>query len=145
MTISDIIIFDVHGEPKPRARFKASKTGHVYDIGTADGWRERFWLQAKENVPTEPWTGPIGIDLIFYFSRPQRLQRKKDRNCLIACDKVADNDNLEKAVWDEMQNMGFFVNDKQICDNRTRKFYVARKGFGRRAPGCMVNLWKVST
>jgi len=80
-------------------------------------------------MPGAPLTGPILMEIDFYFLRPKNhfqrdlygnLVRKPDRP--MHCTICRDIDNLAKLVLDSMNGIGY-VDDRQVVDVRLRKKY----------------------
>jgi Holliday junction resolvase RusA-like endonuclease len=81
---------------------------------------------AKEYAPTEPFSGPLIVDFVFIIARPGRLNRKSDPAGLIPCPARPDRDNLQKGTQDALSD--FWIDDGQIYDGRTAKFYAEKDG-----------------
>ena len=84
---------------------------------------------AKSHIPSEPLTGPLIVDFIFIIPRPGRLNRKSDPDGLIPCPARPDRDNLQKGTQDALSD--FWIDDGQIFDGRTAKFYAEKGGDAR--------------
>lgn len=143
------ITFFVRGEPKaqprPKAfakRFGQQWTARVYTPGTAEEWKSQIALAANEHAPLIPYSGPLYLDLTFWFPRPKSHYRGGDPNRGLKPNAPTyhtgkpDRDNLEKAVMDAMTVLGFWQDDGQVCDGPIRKFYHA---YGQ-PPGCRIAL-----
>lgn len=133
--------FWIPGEPKaqPRPRFNR-RTGRAYHApGPIDAWRTLVALHAGMAAPREPLDGPVCLGLTFLMPRRKDRYRKKDANALVWHTSKIDVDNGMKALNDEMENVGWFVNDSQVCDVRVRKLIVAKSGPGSE-PGCIVEV-----
>lgn len=69
--------------------------------------------------------GPIAINVIIDMKVPKSWSKAKKEAALngeVRVIKKPDNDNMEKAIWDSMEQIVYF-NDSQIVDNCCRKFY----------------------
>lgn len=146
------ITFYVPGEPKgqPRPKAFARNFGgkwmaRVYDAGTAENWKSQIAIAAKQFIPAEPLTGPLRVDLTFYFPRPKGHYRSgknahqlKDGAPTYHTSKP-DRDNSEKAVTDALTILGMWVDDSQICAGEVRKLYTD----GHR-PGCQVDIAQIA-
>lgn len=80
-----------------------------------------FWKAiARKHAPDKPMDGPVRLDLAITwegeFDKPRPWHRKPD------------GDNIEKLAWDAMAKAGWFHDDAQIADHRTRKFSGATTG-----------------
>ncbi len=138
------ITFFVAGVPKGQPRVKAYKRGAhagVYDPGTADGWKLQVSISGKQFVPDAPLTGPLRVDLAFYFPRPKGHFRT-GKHAGVMRDTAPmwhtsrpDFDNLAKAVCDQLTVTRFWGGDTQVCDGRILKAYEDGRG-----PGCQVTI-----
>ena len=100
------ISFFVPGTPKAQPRQKAyARNGHAgtYTPSTAEEWKARIRKVAALNLPTEPLSSPIRVDITFYFPRPKNHCRSngqlKDNSPKWHTSKP-DRDNSDKAVLD---------------------------------------------
>ena len=78
--------------------------------------------------PSSPITGPVKLDLTFILPRPRALMRKSDADGWIPHPKRPDRDNLVKGTQDGLSAAGFWLDDSQIFDGRTVKYYAERGG-----------------
>lgn len=140
----------VEGEPagQPRHRARAMPRGRkrrgeeqkyiaqIYSGKTkaATAWKSALAYTAKRHRPTEPITGPVEVWIDVYFSRPQRLSRKKDPDHRLWHDCKPDRDNVEKLILDMLTELGFWGDDAQVCAGAVRKYYVAKGA----SPGALV-------
>lgn len=129
------ISFFVHGTPKGQPRAKACRRGAhagVYDPGTANEWKNQIYIHGKDSVPPKPLTMPLRVDLIFYFPRPKSHFRGKAHQLRDTAPthhtSKPDRDNSDKAVLDQMTQMGFWRDDAQVCDGRIQKLYGCTPG-----------------
>ena len=135
--------FFVVGLPKaqPRAKARAfGKFAQVYNPKTADDWKmivrheaRRAWEASGD---ASPWSGPLRVDLTFYFPRPKAHLRSNGElkpSAPIWHVAKPDRDNLDKGVLDALTNLGLWPDDKQVCDGRIRKLYGAQ-------PGCEITI-----
>lgn len=110
----------VPGYPKGRPRISTP--------GTAEAWKGQIALAFGDILPPEPLTGPVRLWIEAFLPRPKRLCRKMDPDGPILCTSTPDWDNLGKAVSDALEQIGVFVNDKQVVDGRVRCCYHAKGG-----------------
>src|SRR5688572_29383617 len=61
---------DPKGQPRPRA-FAFNGHARIYDAGTAEGWKSQIALAARPYIPFTPLKGPLRLNVIFRFRRPQ--------------------------------------------------------------------------
>jgi Holliday junction resolvase RusA-like endonuclease len=131
--------FFVAGLPKAQPRAKASHFGkftRVYDPGTSNDWKMIVRNEAKKawqaSGDSSPWTGPLCVDLTFYFPRPKNHLRSNGELKPAAPrwhTAKPDRDNSDKSVLDALTNLGIWQDDKQVCDGRIRKLYTQTSGF----------------
>lgn len=140
--MSDAIRFTVRGEPKgqPRPRAFARKMGNkfvarVYDAGTAEAWKSEIAAAAQGHIPREPITGPVSMEMKFFFKRPKSHYRSGRRANELRDDAPdwhtakPDADNLAKAVKDCCKTLGFFKDDSQVCVEKVFKWYPSDGSF----------------
>jgi Holliday junction resolvase RusA-like endonuclease len=99
-----------------------TKTGHTYNPTTTRAaeklLKEFFSLRKKRNMP---WSGPLGVTLTFFFSRPGT--RKSDLHHVTR----PDLDNLIKLVLDSGNGL-LWEDDKQIVFLEAAKHYCSTEG-----------------
>lgn len=123
------IQFHVEGTPKGQPRTRRSKWGGVHTPSDALGWRQRLYVAALPLRPVVPETGAVEVELWFHFLRPKSHFTAKgvvkpkhaDERHLSA----PDLDNLEKAVLDELGDMGFYRNDSQVWRVNKSKLWIS--------------------
>jgi len=114
------------GKPvgKGRPRFNKA-TGHVRTPQKTKDWEEGFSWKAVVAAKRAGWDlsygGPVGVDVVAVFDRPQR-HREYARAWRQG---TPDGDNVLKAVADALQKAGIVKNDTQIVDWRVRCVYGA--------------------
>jgi len=136
--------FFVAGLPKaqPRAKARAfGKFAQVYNPKTADDWKmivrheaRRAWEASGD---PSPWSGPLRVDLTFYFPRPKdhfRANGELKPTAPVWHTAKPDRDNLDKGVLDALTTLGLWSDDKQVCHGFIRKLYSARP------PGCSITI-----
>lgn len=139
--------FFAAGIPKAQPRTKARACGkfaQVYTPKTADDWKMIVRHEAMEawkmsgNHAT--WTGPIRVDMVFYFPRPKGHYRGNGQLKPSAPrwhTTKPDCDNCCKAVLDALTNARLWTDDKQVCIS------VVEKHYANSHPGCRVNVREV--
>lgn len=118
------ITFTVYGPPKPQARHRSTKQGHMYDPSSEV---KRTFMQAlQEERPNNPMEGPLMILLKFYFARPKSHYNKKGLKPNAPVYYVSkgrnDFDNLAKMVCDAMNGI-MYGDDGQIAKAGVMKLY----------------------
>lgn len=145
--------FFVAGLPKaqPRAKARAfGKFAQVYNPKTADDWKMIVRTEAqkawRESGNIQPWTGPLCVNLTFYFPRPKNHFRSNGElkpNAPKWHTAKPDRDNSDKAILDTLTNLGIWQDDKQVCDGRIRKLYTQTSGLFDNlqcAAGCEIEI-----
>jgi len=97
--------------------------------GTVQGWRDAIAAALAGRCPPEPWNGPVSLELVFYFSRTEKLLKPRAPAGVLRHFVKPDADNVEKAVMDAMTRCRVWKDDGRVCDKVTRKRYAA-KGCG---------------
>jgi len=80
-----------------------------------------------------PVAGPVVAHRLFVFSRPKKLQRRKDPLGLLGKSTRPDEDNLSKALVDGVQNGNVIIDDGQLVHGLCGKAYAERDGGSPRA------------
>eukprot|EP01032_Pedospumella_encystans_P008541 gene8541-10126_t len=117
--------FKLPGRPIPWRRPKVNRFGATYNTQTLLLIRIKGILRPQMAAP--PFTGPIIMEIDFYFKRPKKhfhpdlygnLVRKPNRpmNCIIC----RDIDNLAKLVLDSLNGIAY-ANDRQVVELSLRK------------------------
>lgn len=136
-TAAPVLRFFVAGEPKgqPRPRAFAMRIGdkataRMYDSGTADDWKVAVVVEAKQHRPATPFTGPVALQMAFWFRRPKSHYGSGKNAAVLRFDAPKyqvtkpDADNLAKAVMDALTTMGGLWNDDtQVAQLRVVKCY----------------------
>jgi Holliday junction resolvase RusA-like endonuclease len=140
--ITFFVAGDPVGQPRARAFAMRSKSGRalvrMYDAGTADGWRRRVSLAAKQYLPKQPHDGAMAIRMEFYFARPKShyATRGLRTNAPSMHTQKPDADNLAKAVLDELTRAGMWHDDTQVTDLQVQKAWDEQGG-------CQITIWHV--
>jgi len=124
--------FFVEGIPKAQPRLRHTKDGHGYTPDDAKGWRELIWIEARKHRPPEPHLGPVTLIITFYMPRPKGHFSVKGEIRPKCIDErhtsKPDLDNMEKAVKDELENLGYYRNDSQVYCVQKQKLWAAGAG-----------------
>lgn len=130
--MSELIIFTVPVAPVPQPRVKFSSRGGFVKAYTPTsiknsktGERKPHPIVAyKQAIKAccsaayqgPPLTGPLRVDLMFYFPRPNAMRWKKKPmpRVRVFCGGD-DGDNLTKAVWDALNKLAW-EDDTQVCE-----------------------------
>jgi crossover junction endodeoxyribonuclease RusA len=123
----------VHGTPKPQGSKKfvgVAKSGRgilVESCKEVKNWREAVKWAAVEkcevaclNTGDFAFTGPVAVEVDFYFIHPKTGKRR-------ACHAVKpDIDKLLRSTFDALKDAGVFEDDSRICDVTARKHYATQ-------------------
>lgn len=115
----------VYGRPMSQGRPRVYGSGGVQ----ADSPRLVDW---KKNIEAElitnrgrlllPLTGPVRVDLYFYFQRQKK--QKDNTGQSLPHTTIPDRDNLAKAALDCLERARWLKNDAQITDGRIYKEFL---------------------
>jgi len=126
------IHFRVEGLPRPSADVGASVRrgrAHVYDKGTAEGWKQAVWAEALKHRPAKPIEGAVIIMMSFALPRPKTATRLRH-------DRKPDWENLVKPVQDVLTKLGYWSDDCQIDEASVSKYYADAEA----GPGVTVDI-----
>ena len=122
-------------EPQGEARGRATSVGghaRIYTPAKTRAYRAQLAMLASPHRPAAPLLGPLRVEIVAVFSRPQRMQRLSKRTGEVLggysaaeCPHTAkpDADNVAKAVLDALAP--WWGDDAQVADLRVVKRYVA--------------------
>lgn len=115
------------------ARMGVTKAGRriMFNDPSKVAYFKEVALHANRYRPTEPFIGPLRVDLTFVFSRPMRLRTKRSPDGLIHHIVKPDRDNCAKGATDALSECGFWLNDCQIYTGMISKYYAEREGRSR--------------
>ena len=155
------LLFFVAGNPAGQPRIKARFTGKFTQIYTpstivkdgfrrehpATTWKEQIRDAAREQIKSAlvwvQWSGPLRVDLTFYLPRPKSHFRSNGELKPTAPKwhtAKPDRDNCDKLVLDTLTNLGFWADDKQVCDGRIRKLYAPFPANPHAPTGCLIEI-----
>lgn len=140
-------------QPTGKQRARTGKQGFFYTPKKTTQAAEWVRLNVQSILQAEGYTpdpnGVYKIKLVFYFHPPKYARTKKknkelfkkleeSRQSIWAWCKP-DNDNLEKLVWDALNEL-VFVDDSVIAWNETKKIYLKNP---EKSEGVLVKIWKI--
>jgi Holliday junction resolvase RusA-like endonuclease len=138
--------FFVPGEPgarpRQRNRIRWRKYGKPYSQSytpfdhKVNGWKQCIYWHYKRQKATKIETGPVIVDIDFFFCRPKSKQGAGCPEQAYLHDVKPDRDNLDKAVLDALKNAGAFKDDCQVAGGRIMKYWVAKGG----EPGAKITI-----
>lgn len=117
-----------HGQPRAKASSFGGFTRVYNPKGKHDDWKLIVRAAAQERWDGQPFTGPLCVNLTFYFPRPKSHYRSNGElkpNAPRWHTQKPDRDNSDKLILDTLTNLGVWLDDKQVCDGRIRKFYMS--------------------
>jgi len=135
MTIQFRVTGKPEGQPRVKARaVKNKNTGKsfatVYTPKTNAGFKDDVMIQARRHKPVAPLTGPLRVDIEAIFRRPKKHFWTGKRAHLLRDDaptmhtRTPDRDNVDKLILDALTNVGFWLDDCQVCAGEVRKRYA---------------------
>lgn len=136
-----VLRIEVLGKPAPQGSKRAvmHKTlGRPVLIESSKAlpvWREAVVFAARtarENAGWETALGPVSVDIMFLFDRPQSHYGTGRNAGMLKLSApafpvtAADVDKLSRAILDGLTTARVFKDDKQVVELRAVKVYVAR-------------------
>ena len=119
MSLEVIYSLYIDGVPKAQPRPRMTKHGHVYNPDTAKDWKKTvqgaFLLHRKPVI-----LNPCTVEIIFYLRMPKARQSEA---LYLPHTAKPDGDNLEKAVWDALTEIGVWKDDSLIWKHSSEKLY----------------------
>lgn len=91
--------------------------GHVYEGRELKEARLKLRYALVPYVPDEPFDGPLRLVVKWCFPLIKGKQPGTYK------DTKPDTDNLNKMLKDEMERLGFFVNDSRVASEIIEKFW----------------------
>lgn len=127
------LTFQVSGIPKAQPRVKAFRRGNhagVYDPGTADGWKLLVRDEARKAWDGKQFEGTVSVEIEFWMPRPKAHFNKKGlkADAPVYHTSKPDLDNLLKAVFDALTNLGVWRDDSQIASIQSCKSFSSAPG-----------------
>lgn len=128
-------VFCVEIEPmgKKSVRFG---NGHSYKHPDQRKWEKEFANQARIHLPDKPLDGPVRLDFLAVFPRPQYMLFRYKKSGLfkypkglIWYDKKPDSDNVRKSIKDAMKD--FWTDDCKVVFGASLKAYAEIGGSAR--------------
>ena len=113
------------GQPRVRACRRGRHVG-VYDPGTAAYWKGVIIAAARAAYSAPPLTGPVQVDVLFRFPRPQAHIHAGKLKAWAPTYHTAkpDRDNLDKAVLDAIVAAGILSDDAIVAAGTLVKQYA---------------------
>jgi Holliday junction resolvase RusA-like endonuclease len=112
----------VNGIPKAQPRPRMTASGHVYNPGSADAWKETV-RAAFVFFHRRPVTNPVRLRVAFFLPRPKAMKG----GAAVPHTKKPDVDNLLKAVMDSMTAAGVWKDDALVYATEASKWYSTGK------------------
>ena len=149
-----MIRLQVYGQPAPqgsKSAFRNKHTGRIQQVESSKAvkpWRQDVRAAAEDALPGDyaPLTGPLAVQLVFTFPRPQGHWRT-GRNAHLLRDHAPaypagsrnDLDKLCRAVLDAVTSSGLWGDDGQVVHLDAWKVYVGHPD-GLDRPGCLITI-----
>ena len=122
-----MIRFTVYGpfKAKQSARMFVGKDGkpHSFRDPAVTKWQDRVRAAAIPVRPNKPISGPVRMNIIFYFALPQNKVRKDKNKQPFYNSSRPDFDNLCKGVSDALNKL-IWNDDGQVAWVEFRKCYT---------------------
>jgi Holliday junction resolvase RusA-like endonuclease len=119
----------IPGQPIAKGRPRASIQDGRIHMRTPDktaNWTTRAAMEIRRVIGCPMYTGPVRVDVVAVFKRPQRMLAKKWPNRRELHAVKPDRDNIDKIICDALTKAGAIKDDCQVCDGRVQKFYADR-------------------
>lgn len=84
--------------------------------------RKLFTLLLQPHRPDAPFCGPLKLDLKFVYPHNLSATKAERESDLTWHPQKPDWDNAPKTLQDCMSKLGFWADDKQVCDGRVRQY-----------------------
>lgn len=157
---------DPQGQPRPQSQGVLGRDGkayaHVFHRTRKRGkdgvvrdlpitvWRRAIAYAVRSVLPPEPWTGPVRLDVEFYFERTEKLMARKYAGMRLRHASKPDVDNAVKPLMDEMVEKreggivvrrGLIRDDNQVCEVHATKWWADQGAVGG-AVVTLTQLWE---
>jgi len=122
--------FTVPGDAVPKGRPRTARIGGRTITRTptrTENYEAVIKACAAGQAPPSPLEGPLRVTILEVRRRPQRLNRKRDPDDRMPCDKRPDIDNIAKIVLDALDGW-WWHDDGQVCELHATKMYAERGG-----------------
>lgn len=116
----------IPGQPIAKGRARSTRSGHHYTPAKTANWTTRAAMEIRRVIGCPMFTGPVRVDVVAVFERPQRMFAKKWPNRRELHISKPDADNVCKIVYDALTKAGAINDDCQVCDGRVQKLYADR-------------------
>lgn len=127
MTISFYIPYEIQPKQADRSAYWGGHIHH-YQPKKVKSNADTLRLYARKYRPKVPLEGPLVMRLVFLWSWPKKIGKKKRELGRIPRETKPDFDNCCKQICDVLQHAGFYKNDAQLVDVRVRKFWSDQCG-----------------
>jgi Holliday junction resolvase RusA-like endonuclease len=117
----------LYGLPAPKGSLRCvgrrGRRAHVLieDNKNTKPWRDKVAYAGRRLRITEPWTGPIGVEVTVTVPRPATV-RREGRPWPVTRSSY-DVDKLARVILDGLQDAQVFRDDSQIVELTIRKAY----------------------
>ena len=102
----------------------------TYNSPELNAAREKLRAHLSKYIPQKPMTGPVWLGVKWCF--PAGVSHWDGEYKI----SKPDTDNLEKALKDVMEDLGFFNDDAQVASEHVEKFWAD-------VPGIYVTMWEI--
>lgn len=102
----------------------------TYNSPELNAAREKLKAHLARHVPQRPMMGPVWLGVKWCF--PAGVSHQDGEYKI----SKPDTDNLEKALKDVMEDLGFFNDDAQVASEHVEKFWAD-------IPGIYITMWEI--
>lgn len=115
-----------------QAKKLAIKNGKAITYNSSELNAAKIKLRAylSKHVPERPLEGPVWLGVKWCFPLKGNHQDGEYKT------SKPDTDNLQKALKDAMEELGFFKDDAQVASEHVEKFWA-------KIPGIYVAMWEI--
>lgn len=128
-------------QPRPRAYVRPNGKASVLDNGRSRPWKAAIIAMATFNRVPREISDPVRLRILYLMPRPQRLMRPSSPYGLVPHVNVPDIDNLDKAVMDALSEYRVWMDDRQVFQLVSSKWYHGRDG----KPGAIVAIERLES
>lgn len=121
-------ILTIPGEPVGKGRPRFARVGagvRTYTPERTARYEDRVALVASTVLPRLERDVPVSVQIVAVFTRPKRLERRKDPDHQLPHTSRPDLDNITKAVLDGLKA---HLRDEQVDVILARKAFAERGG-----------------
>lgn len=120
-----MVVIELSGEPRGKARPRFSKSGHTYTPEKTRNYEAALRIEAQHAMAgAKPFEGPVRVTMTALFSVPQSWSQKKQAAALLGIDrptKKPDWDNIAK-LTDALNGVVWRDDRQVVCGSITKRY-----------------------